>query len=156
MCLLTTADSSQYCTCKLDVGKIMIYCDNRNCEKCTWDHLERIRMKELLMMTGFVSNSFAKNGSWKKTTAIKFRDFFIRSIWRDFSRGFEQYGQGKCGQNEWWILSDYTLEIWCLNENVGNTAKVSLLLTIKLLILNCSGFNEKLNCVSDKIVVAIF
>lgn len=41
-----TADSSQYCICKLDVGKIMVYCDNRNCEKGTWLHLERIRMKE--------------------------------------------------------------------------------------------------------------
>lgn len=36
---------------------------------------------------------------------------------------------------------------------VGNTAKVSLLLTIELLILNCSSVNEKLNCFSDKILL---
>lgn len=41
-----TADSSQYCICKLDVGEIMVYCNNRNCEKDTWFHIERIRMKE--------------------------------------------------------------------------------------------------------------
>lgn len=40
------AESSQYCICKLDVGEIMVYCNNRNCEKGTWFHHERIRMKE--------------------------------------------------------------------------------------------------------------
>lgn len=52
-----TADSSQYCICKLDVGEIMVYCNNRNCEKDTWFHIERIRMKEddVMMMFRIVS-----------------------------------------------------------------------------------------------------
>lgn len=28
-----TADSSQYCICKLDVGGTMVHCNNPNCEK---------------------------------------------------------------------------------------------------------------------------
>lgn len=52
-----TADSSQYCICKLDVGEIMVYCNNRNCEKDTWFHIERIRLKEddVMMMFRIVS-----------------------------------------------------------------------------------------------------
>lgn len=52
-----TADSSQYCICKLDIGEIMVYCNNRNCEKDTWFHIERIRMKEndVMMMFRIVS-----------------------------------------------------------------------------------------------------
>lgn len=107
------------------------------------------------MMTGFVSNSFAKKLVVKENFSHQVQGFLKMSIWRGFSRGFEQYGQAKCGQSEWWTLSDYTLEIWCLNQNVGNTAKVSLLLTIELLILNCSGFNENLNCVSGKILLTL-
>lgn len=40
-----TADSSQSVTVSLMV-EIMVYCNNRNCEKGTLFHLERIRMKE--------------------------------------------------------------------------------------------------------------
>lgn len=54
-----TADSSHYCICKLGVGKIMVYCNNRNCEKDIWFHLERIRMKED-DVTDDVPNSFDK------------------------------------------------------------------------------------------------
>lgn len=60
-----TGDSSQYCICKLDVGEIMIYCINRNCEKDTWFHLERIRMKED-DVTNDVPNSFDKTGRESK------------------------------------------------------------------------------------------
>lgn len=41
-----TADSSQHCICKLNVGGTMIYCNNPNCEKGTWFHLECIGMEE--------------------------------------------------------------------------------------------------------------
>lgn len=63
-----TADSSQYCICKLDIGEIMVYCNNRNCEKDTWFHIERIRMKEndVMMMFRIVPNSFDKTGRERK------------------------------------------------------------------------------------------
>lgn len=40
-----TADSSQSVTVSL-MFEIMVYCNNRNCQKGTLFHLERIRMKE--------------------------------------------------------------------------------------------------------------
>lgn len=41
-----TADRSQHCICKLNVGGSMFYCNNPNCEKGTWFHLECIGMEE--------------------------------------------------------------------------------------------------------------
>lgn len=77
-----TADTSQYCICKLNVGEIMVYCNNRNCEKGIWFHLERIRMKEDIVMVMFRIVSTKR--VVKENSTVKFRDF---------SRGFEQYGQ---------------------------------------------------------------
>lgn len=37
-----TANSSQYCVCKLDVGEIIVYCNNRNWEKGTWFRQKRV------------------------------------------------------------------------------------------------------------------
>lgn len=55
----------------------------------------------LLMMTGFVSNSFAKKtGRERKLQPSSSGIFKKEYIWRGFSRGFEQYGQAKCGESE--------------------------------------------------------
>lgn len=43
----------------------MVYCNNRNCEKDTWFHLERIRMKQN-DVTDDVPNSFDKTGRERK------------------------------------------------------------------------------------------
>lgn len=84
-----TADSSQYCICKLDVGGTMVYCNNPNCEKGTWFHLECIGMEEddVTDDDWFCSEECRpKKGRGKKTTADKLKDlkkeYVKRFLWR--------------------------------------------------------------------------
>lgn len=72
-----TADSSQYCICKLDVGGTMVYCNNRNCEKGTWFHLECLGMEEDDVTDDdwfCFEECRQKRGRGKKTTADKLKD----------------------------------------------------------------------------------
>lgn len=84
-----TADSSQYCICKLDVGGTMVYCNNRNCENGTWFHLECIGLEEddVTDEDWFCSEECRqKKGRGKKTTADKLKDlkkeYVERLLWR--------------------------------------------------------------------------
>lgn len=72
-----TAYSSQYCICKLNVGGTVVYCNNPNCEKGTWFHLECIGMEEddVTDDDWFCSEECRqKKGRGKKTTADKLKD----------------------------------------------------------------------------------
>lgn len=74
----------------------MIYCNNRNCEKGTLFHLERIRMKEDDVTDDddwFCSEKFRQKRVVKENYRFQLQGFLKMSIWRDFLRGFEQYGQ---------------------------------------------------------------
>lgn len=84
-----TADSSQYCICKLDVGGTMVYCNNRNCEKGTWFHLECLGMEEDDVTDDdwfCFEECRQKRGRGKKTTADKLKDlkkeYVERLLWR--------------------------------------------------------------------------
>ena len=87
-------DKVLHCICKLDIGGTMIYCNNQDCDKGTWFHLECLGMEEDEVPEGewFCCedcriSSTSRRGRKKKKTVENFKDLKLEYVQRLLWRG---------------------------------------------------------------------